>query len=275
MSDAIPPLATGTHPERPGSTRLLGPGDPAAVIVDNSGAESPFLIVCDHAGRAVPASLGRLGLPEAPFETHIAYDIGASDLAVRLGVALGACVIRQAYSRLVIDCNRAPEHPQSVVELSDGVSIPGNQGLTQAGRAARVAAIHTPYHARIEAELADRDRRALTTLLVCQHSFTPAMDGADRPWQVGVLHLGNSPASVAMLALLGEEGDLIVGDNEPYAMDGIDYTAPRHAGRPGRDMLELEVRQDLIASPEGQARWAARLARLLPRALRLATNATA
>jgi predicted N-formylglutamate amidohydrolase len=244
------------------------------VIARGVGPDSPFVIVCDHAGRAVPTALGRLGLPAAAFDLHIAYDIGALDLATTLGEKLGAGVIAQAYSRLVIDCNRAPGHAQSVVEVSDGVVIPGNQGLSPHEIEARIAAIHTPYHAYIAQDLKARDARGRSTVLICQHSFTPVMAGEARPWHVGVLHLGNSPISKAMLTLLAREDGLIVGDNEPYAMDGIDYTAPRHGSGPGRDMLELEVRQDLIADPAGQTRVAALLGRLLPFALTMASRDT-
>jgi predicted N-formylglutamate amidohydrolase len=72
-----------------------------------------------------------------------------------------------------------------------------------------------------------------------------------------------------MLDLLRNEGDLVVGDNQPYAMDGTDFTAPFHARAHGCEMLELEVRQDLIADEAGQAAMAARLARLAPLALAL------
>jgi predicted N-formylglutamate amidohydrolase len=234
--------------------------------VTNPGAHGPFLIVCDHAGRAVPARLGRLGLAAAAFEAHIAWDIGALGLASLLAERLGACLIAQSYSRLVIDCNRAPGHPQSVAPVSDGVAIPGNADLSAEDLAARVAAIHAPYHDRIAAEIADREARGLTTVLVCQHSFTPVMAGVSRPWHVGVLHMGDSPVSHAMLGLLEREPGLVVGDNEPYAMDSIDYTAPRHALAPGHDMLELEVRQDLIAEAAGQARFAELLAPLIAQA---------
>ncbi len=249
------------------SSALLQPGDPPPVTVANPGAKSPFVIVCDHAGRVVPQSLGRLGLPDEAFETHIAYDIGAAALAGRLGRALDACVISQTYSRLVIDCNRAPGHPGSIAEVSDGVAIPANLALTPEKIAAREAEIHRPYHDRIALELAARSEAGLPTVLVCQHSFTPSMAGFDRPWHIGVLHLGDSPVSSIMLDVLAAERDLTVGDNEPYAMDRIDYTAPRHAIGPNRDMLELEVRQDLISDEQGQALWAERLARLLPMAL--------
>ncbi len=249
----------------PASRRPLAAGDPAPFIVENSGAEAPFVLVCDHAGREVPAGLGRLGLPDVEFDRHIAWDIGAGDLSLLVGRALGACVIRQTYSRLVIDCNRDPARPDSIVEWSDGAAVPGNVGLSDEARAARVAAIHRPYHDAIAAEL---DRRgSAPTAMVLMHSFTPSMGGIARPWELGVLHLNNSPLSFAVLDLLRAEPGLTVGDNEPYSMDGTDYTAPFHAGSRGLDYLELEVRQDLIGDVEGRARIGALLVRLLPLAL--------
>ena len=249
----------------PASRRRLAAGDPAPFIVENSGAKAPVVLVCDHAGRAVPAALDRLGLPDHEFDRHIAWDIGAGELSLLVGRAMGACVIRQTYSRLVIDCNRDPARPDAIVERSDGTVVPGNAGLSEEERAARIAEIHRPYHDAIAAEL---DRRAAApTALVLMHSFTPSMGGIARPWELGVLHLNNSPLSFAMLELLRAEPALTVGDNEPYSMDGTDYTAPFHAVSRGLDYLELEVRQDLIADAEGRARIGALLARLLPQAL--------
>jgi predicted N-formylglutamate amidohydrolase len=246
---------------------LLNSADPDPVGVQNPGAPSPLLLVCDHAGRAVPAGLARLGLPDAAFDLHIAWDIGALNLARRLSEDLGACLIFQRYSRLVIDCNRAPGHPGLVAPISDGIEIPGNHDLTQGDIDARIAAAHAPYHARIAEELDDRAAAAAGTVLVCVHSFTPVMAGFVRPWHVGVLHGGASPASARLLGLLRAEGDLVVGDNEPYAMDGTDYTAPHHAWRRGLDVIELEVRQDLLQAPADIDKVATRLARLLPLAI--------
>jgi predicted N-formylglutamate amidohydrolase len=68
-----------------------------------------------------------------------------------------------------------------------------------------------------------------------------------------------------MLELLRGEGDLVVGDNAPYAITGnSDYTVPVHAEARGLPHVEIEIRQDLIAEESGQAAWAARLAGLLP-----------
>ena len=241
-------------------TRLLVAGDPEPVIVTNPGADGPCVIVCDHAGRETPRALGRLGLPEAAFDQHIAWDIGAAGVSLLLGKALDAPVVRQTYSRLVIDCNRAPGRADTIVEVADGIAVPGNLGLSPDQVEARVNEVHAPYHARIADLLDARLSRGLPGVLLSIHSFTPRMNGQDRPWRFGVLHEHDSPLSKAMLATLRGEVGLIVGDNEPYAMDGIDYTAPLHARGRGLDYLELEIRQDLIQDGEGQAKVAAFLA---------------
>jgi predicted N-formylglutamate amidohydrolase len=222
------------------------------------------VLVCDHAGRATPLKLGRLGLAAAAFDQHIAWDIGALNLARRLAAMLNATLIHQAYSRLVIDCNRAPDHPGAILAVSDGWVIPGNEALSATGIAARVSAIHAPYHGAIAAELDARANAGRKSLLVCVHSFTPRMAGQARPWHVGILHGPNSPACEALLDLLRREEGLVVGDNQPYAMDGTDYTAPLHAWGRGADVVEIEVRQDLIADDAGAGAMAALFGRLLP-----------
>jgi predicted N-formylglutamate amidohydrolase len=251
------------HPESsPASTDLLAAGDPAPVIVQNPGADSPYLLVCDHAGRAVPRALGDLGLPPAEFERHIAWDLGALALSRLLADKLGATLIAQPYSRLVIDCNRDPVRPDAFVTISDGTRVPANLELDARGRQARVRAIHAPYHQAISGELDARAARPEPAALILVHSFTPVMRGHARPWEVGVLHQGNA-LSLRALDWLRAESGLTVGDNEPYAMDAVDYTAPVHAQRRGLEYLELETRQDLLASAEGQARFAELYRRLL------------
>jgi predicted N-formylglutamate amidohydrolase len=243
---------------------LLEAGEPEAAVAENTGAGGPFLLVCDHAGRAVPRRLGALGLPAAALQEHIAWDIGALDLSRRIAEALDGGLVHQTYSRLVIDCNRAPDHPGSIVTVSDGWTVPGNLALTPAQAEARREAVFDPYHARIAAELDSRRARGVPTLLVCVHSFTPSMAGFERPWRVGVLHMHDSPASTALLESLGREEGLVVGDNEPYAMDGTDYTAPVHRRGRGIDAVELEVRQDLLQDPAAARRIADLFIRLLP-----------
>ena len=241
----------------------LAATDPSPVIVQNAGSSSPYLLICDHAGRRTPAALGELGLPPSEWERHIAYDIGAAGLSERLGTALGdACVIQQVYSRLVIDCNRDPGRADAIVAVAAGATVAGNRNLSSDGRRDRIDTIHTPYHAAISAVLDARAARHTPTSLVLIHSFTPAMGGVSRPWQVGVLHQGNA-LSLAALRWLQARPELTVADNEPYAMDEIDYTAPVHAQRRGLEYLELETRQDLIADEAGQERFAKLYAEML------------
>lgn len=245
-----------------GSLSLLGPDDPAPFRVTRATAEGPFVLVSDHAGRAVPRTLARLGVGEGDWERHIAWDIGIHGVGIALSRLLGAELIEQVYSRLVIDCNRAPGHPTSIPALSDGTEIPGNAGLSEAGRAQREREILHPYHDRIAESLRQRTR---PTALIALHSFTPEMKGVKRPWQVGILYHRDKRSAGIMLDLLRQEGDLCVGDNEPYVLTATsDYTIPHHAEGADLPYLEIEIRQDLIADEAGQTSWAQRLARLLP-----------
>jgi predicted N-formylglutamate amidohydrolase len=248
-----------------GANLLLGSSDPEPVIVVNEGGASPFLLLGDHAGRAVPARLARLGLSAEAMDSHIAWDIGVERLGAALSKALDATFIRQSYSRLVIDCNRRPEAADAAPAVSDGVPIPGNQNLTPADLAARRSEIYEPYQACIAAVLDRRGRDGRKTQLVSLHSFTPVLQARVRPWRFGVLHRGDSALSSRMLALLRQALADAAGDNQPYAMDATDNTVPLHADRRGLDYLELEVRQDLIADAAGQAAAAEFLARLFKR----------
>ena len=244
---------------------LLGPDDPAPVRV-HRGAGSPFLLVADHAGRRVPSALGDLGVGAADRERHIAWDIGIAGLCAELAPMLGATWIEQVYSRLVIDCNRRPGHPTSIPKVSDGTVVAGNAGLDRAARDARASEIFTPYHDAIRAEIESRRAAGQPTVLIAMHSFTPVMGGVGGPWHAGVLFNRYADLSLALAALLREAG-WHVGENEPYSLsDESDYTVPVHAEARGLAYVELEVRQDLIAAPNGQSAWARILAGALPAA---------
>lgn len=236
------------------------------MIARNAGAESPFVLIADHAGQQIPIVLNDLQLSRSERQRHIALDIGVAGMGPILADDLGACLIAQRYSRLVIDCNREPSRLDAIPEVSDRTVIPANLHLTAEDRQARIDAIFTPYHEAIAAELDARGGRP--TVVVALHSFTPAMAGVPRPWRYGVLHLGASPFSDAMLARLRARfGPDVVGDNQPYSMDTIDYSIPRHAIARGLDYLELEVRQDLMADAAGEAAVAEEIAPLLKAAL--------
>jgi predicted N-formylglutamate amidohydrolase len=258
----------GSPPSAPSPPGLLGPGDPPPVGIRRGQGRSPFLLLGDHAGNAVPAALGGLGLDEGERRRHIAWDIGVRALGEQVADDDDAPLIHQPYSRLVIDCNRAPRSPQSIVEASDGTPVPGNAGLDSRAIEARIAAIHRPYHAAIAAEIARRRAAGMETILVALHSFTPVMAGVERPWDAGILHdKGETGFSLRLLERLRAVAGLCVGDNEPYRMDEVDFTIPFHAWPAGLAYAELEVRQDHLSTLEGVSRWAAILAEALAAAV--------
>jgi predicted N-formylglutamate amidohydrolase len=255
VADAfVPPLHAAT---------LLGPSDPAPFTVHPARGRSPFVLIADHAGQQVPAALADLGLPQAELDRHIGWDIGIAGVTRALAGLLGAWAIEQTYSRLVIDCNRPPGAPGRFAPVSDHTVVPGNQRLDAAAQEARVREIFDPYHQRISAELDARSVAGTRTILIAMHSFTPAMQGVARPWHAGVLYQRDARFAHALLHALQAEGDLVVGDNQPYAVsDATDYAIPVHAEARGLAHVELEIRQDLIADSAGQLAWAQRLARV-------------
>ncbi|ABA05696.1 N-formylglutamate amidohydrolase [Nitrobacter winogradskyi Nb-255] len=234
------------------------------VIERNVSGLSPFLFTCDHYGRLIPDALGDLGLPESERRRHIAWDIGIAGVAERLSAALGAHLIAQRYSRLVIDCNRPPHAASSIPALSEATVIPGNERLSQSEADARRHAIFEPYHRRIKERIDERLARSRPTILVSLHSFTPVYAGVARPWHVGTLYHRSTELPPLLLSLLRAEGDLVVGDNEPYAVSDLtDYTIPVHGEARGLMNSGIEIRQDLIGDDAGQVAWADRLARAL------------
>lgn len=242
---------------------LLAPGEPPAVTVLNRQGRAPVLLVCDHASNRVPASLAQLGLPEAELSRHIGWDIGAAAVTERLAALLDAPAVLTGYSRLVVDCNRRPDDPTLMPEISDGTTVPGNLGLAEAERERRMRALFRPYHDRVAGLLAESLGRGVVPAVVSVHSFTPVMRGFARPWHVGVLWNRDPRLAVPLLEALAAEGDLVVGDNEPYsARTGCGHTINTHCEPAGIPSVMLEIRQDLIGDTGGAHAWADRLHRL-------------
>jgi predicted N-formylglutamate amidohydrolase len=246
---------------------LLAADEPPPVSVYNAGGASPLLLVADHAGRAVPRALDRLGVGAAEWERHIAWDIGIAGVGRMLADRLGATLIQQNYSRLVIDCNRPPGTPASIPEISELTPIPGNVGLSDAQKDMRAGEIFWPYHRRIDAELQRRQQAGRAAALIALHSFTPVFKGDARAWHAALLYNRDPRLAQRLLTLLQQEQALVVGDNQPYFVsDTTDYTIPVHGERRGLPHALIEIRQDLIAEDSGQRKWADTLARLLPQA---------
>ena len=253
--------------ERPRPVRaapLLGADEPPAVETVNGKSAVGFLLVCDHASRRVPRVLDNLGLDDALMRRHIAWDIGAAEVARGLARFFDASLLATAYSRLVIDCNRALNDSSSIPEISDGVAVPGNRGLSQAEIERRREALFRPYHGAIAAALADFRERGRVPALVSIHSFTPVFDGVERPWHAGILWDQDPRIAIPLIAALGRQKGLVVGDNKPYsAREPRGYTVTAHAHSQGYPHVAIEIRQDLIDTHHGAAEWTGRLAEAL------------
>ncbi|HKU37682.1 MAG TPA: N-formylglutamate amidohydrolase [Polyangiales bacterium] len=250
-------------------TQLLADTDPPVFQVAHEAGASPFVLTCDHAGRSLPRALGDLGLSEADLGRHIAWDIGIGNVGRLLADQLDAYLILHTYSRLVIDCNRPPGSPQSIVQLSEATDIPGNIGLSEDEVRVREQEVFWPYHRQIAAELDRRAQLGLPTIFVALHSFTPVYLGHARPMHMGVLYQRDARVASRMLELLRREPGLLVGDNEPYFVsDATDYSVVNHGEKRGLLHVELELRQDLISDAAGQRAWADRLAPVLSQVAR-------
>lgn len=228
--------------------------------------DSRWLIICDHATNLVPPGVkhGDLGVSGDDMTRHIAYDVGAAGVTVRLAERLGAPAVLSNFSRLVIDPNRGEDDPTLVMRLYDGTIVPGNRCVDRAEIERRLNLCYRPYHTLVERMAARRD----DTVILSIHSFTPQLRGRPaRAWHIGLLHAADRRLTFALLDLLREEPGIVAGANVPYSGFLAGDTIDRHAIRHGRQNTLVEIRNDLIADEGGQADWADRLARLLPPAL--------
>lgn len=228
-----------------------------------------LLLVCDHASNRVPPELGDLGLQAAEFTRHIAYDIGMRGVTLKLAALLGAPAVLSTTSRLVIDPNRGEDDPTLVMRLSDGAIVPGNARVDALEVRRRIERYHRPYHDAITARLDAIVDAGDTPVIVAMHSFTPAWKGYPRPWHVGFLWDVDDRLTRPLVSAFASDGDLVVGDNEPYDGALAGDTLNVHGTRRGFPHTLVEIRQDLVADEAGQQAWAERFAQALPQALAL------
>jgi len=243
------------------------PFDPVEVITGND--EAGLLLLCDHAAADIPKKYGDLGVGGDSWARHIACDIGAGPLTRELAARLNAPALLTRFSRLLIDPNRGEDDPTLVMRISDRVVIPGNAKVDGAELDYRLDNFHRPYHKAIEERLSTLTMDGRLPVILSIHSFTHSWRGKDRPWHVGVLWDKDPRLAVPLIDALRAEESLVVGDNEPYVGSLFGDTMNRHGTRSGIAHALVEVRQDLILSPEGVQEWADRLAPVIERLMAL------
>lgn len=223
----------------------------------NPQGKAEIVIVCDHASNALPPEIGSLGVSAADMQRHIAWDIGAEPIARYLANVFDAPAVLCGSSRLVIDCNRQLRDPTLIPSASDGTLVPANEGLTAQERQRRIHAYFHTYHDACRQVIAAGLDKSDRPLFVSIHSMTERMNGVYRPWEISFSSNEDRQATSRVLSALHEMPGLVVGDNEPYNMDPAqDYSTPEHALSRGLDYLQVEFRQDLVTTAEGQKRFA-------------------
>jgi predicted N-formylglutamate amidohydrolase len=257
---------------------LLQDDEPQALQVVNAGGDAPILLTCDHASNRIPRSLDGLGLDSRYYDDHIAVDIGAADLTHALSERLNATALLAGYSRLAVDLNRWPGHPESIPVVSDGIPIPGNRALSERAVAARMDALFHPYQSKLDELILEKESQADNAAIVCVHSFTPRLKTAataeQRPWHVGVLWGEDKRLSRHILTALyrahdsGDDQTVVIGENQPYhGKNPMGYTLGHHAERHNRPYVVIEVRQDLIFTDAGVNLWAEKLSESIMNAM--------
>ncbi|MEQ9071567.1 MAG: N-formylglutamate amidohydrolase, partial [Gimesia chilikensis] len=158
-----------------------------------------------------------LGLNAEQLQSHIGWDIGAADLARELSSKLDATLVLSNYSRLVIDCNRWPRHPESIPAQSAGITIPGNALVSDLDVMHRRRALFEPYQLAIANVLGQRKQADIRLLSI--HSFTPVLNGSDRPWSIGVCFGDDEGWAKQLASDLRAQIDEPVGINQPYSVE--------------------------------------------------------
>lgn len=240
---------------------LIRDTDPAPYGIVNENGASPIVLICDHASNQFPEDAECLGLTPHQVEGHIAWDIGAAQVAEHMAAHLDATLVLCGYSRLLIDCNRPLGDAGSIVESSDDVAVPGNQGLSAVAREARAANFFTPYHAAIDEVIAGKIRAGQVPRVLSIHSFTPLMrrEGRKRPWHFCIMSEADRRLADPLIERLRWMNVGMAGDNEPYAGKDVGYSLRVHAGERSLENVGIEIRQDLIDAPAKAEKYAGQL----------------
>ena len=219
------------------------------VQVVNPAGASDVVLVCEHASHYIPECFGGLGLSEPDKLSHAAWDPGAMAVATHMSHAMDAPLVASGVSRLVYDCNRPPDAAGAMPARSEVIDVPGNANLTPEARADRIVQYYLPFSARLRSVIG----QSAAPIIITVHSFTPIYHGKPRAVEIGILHDSDTRLADAMLQTAPAHANFDVQRNAPYgAHDGVTHTLQEHAVKDGHLNVMLEIRNDLIQTPEQQ-----------------------
>ena len=218
-------------------------------VIGGADAELPLVMTCEHAASDLPEWSAQ-DKDQALLGDHWGWDPGAAQLTRALYDEIGGVAVLSRFSRLVCDPNRDPADPTFIVEKIGDHALSWNQDLDERERERRRVHYHEPYHAAIDQVLKNRMAHKRPTRLLSIHSFTPVYRGERRSVEIGVLFDDHEQHAGALLEGLSRTG-LRVLPNEPYSgYAGLIHAARRHGRQHDIVYLELEIRQDLIATSD-------------------------
>lgn len=219
-----------------------------------------IVLSCEHASWTLPPGVD-LGVGEEVLRSQSGWDHGAYEIATRISDVLGLVLHAGAFTRMFVDLNRGPDHPDVTPIVCYGASVPGNVTLSPADKAARIAMFHAPYWDEVRRDVAARLHDRGSVLHFSSHSFDPSLDPAARVYDVGVLydptHAFEAELAERMLFHMRGAG-LDVRANQPYGGGGSaicsslrgENAGARYAG------IQLETSHAVTYSAGGCARIA-------------------
>lgn len=140
-----------------------------------------FMITCEHGGNRIPSRYRALFAGfEALLQTHRGHDPGALAMARELARALAAPLFVSTTSRLLIDLNRSIGHPRLYAEATRDVPVALRRKILEQ--------YYLPYRNRVETHIDEAIAHGKRVVHLSSHSFTPALDGAIRNADIGLLY---------------------------------------------------------------------------------------
>jgi predicted N-formylglutamate amidohydrolase len=222
---------------------------------------SPLLLTCEHATNRLPFAGRGSRTVRVALDSHWGWDIGAWELTRELARRLHCGAVGGRWSRLLIDLNRRIEDDTLVRRTAGSTSLPWNEGIGADEIERRMLEYHMSYHAEVDRLILRRLVRGVRPTLLSIHSFTPALRGRARPFEIGVLYEHHRATAHRLGRALRREG-LSVRYNQPYSgVAGMMYSVDRHGTQHRLPCLELEVNQRLFERPGAARRLGRRIAR--------------
>ena len=233
-------------------------------IIKKNGTYEDYLVICDHASNKIPLEYENLGISNNDLESHRAFDLGASDVAIELYKLLDCNLVMANFSRLLIDPNRGEDDPTLIPKLSEGKVIKGNINISMykndIERNKRFLQFYLPYHKQISKFIKKSLDYGKIPKILSIHSFTPIWKGKKREIDVGILWDRDDRLSKIFLNSLK---NIKLGDNKPYSGRLKNDTLYKHATSHGIPHVLIELRQDLLKKEKEKLRWAKKIHNVL------------